>query len=355
MVKTRKSDHILEITYSCVRWFLVVASCYLYLGYYHKTAQDFQIFSKLFAVAILYMGITEFALHRSPINSGFYRFMTRFGVVMDYFAFFAILSLTGGTHSYLYPIGYLVILHASLYWSFRGAMVATGMIILGYLLVAMGIDGGIKAEDYPRHVMNVSFLLMIGVIGGIIVARERKHFVEKGIFENLAMQDYLTGLYNHRSFQEHMREVIVSKRPMVLAMGDIDYFKKINDDYGHQAGDSVLRMIGDLMDTLIPSGEGRAFRYGGEEFAIILYTNDQARVTDLLGTFMEKLRMHTFYHGEETFRVTMSFGAVIRDQGQRKSELVAAADELLYRAKDQGKDCLVWAVSERMKDYIWHV
>ncbi|WNR44472.1 GGDEF domain-containing protein [Paenibacillus roseipurpureus] len=343
MVKTRKSDHILEITYSCVRWFLVVATSYLFLNYYHKTAEDLKLFCSMFVGAILYMGLTEFALHRFPMNSFFYRFMTRFGVVMDYFAFLSILGLTGGTHSYLYPIGFLVILHASLYWSFRGAMVATGMIILGYLFIGYWIDGGITAEDYPRHFMNVSFLLMIGVIGGIIVARERKHFVEKGIFENLAKQDYLTGLYNHRSFQEHMREIIISRRPMALAMGDIDYFKKINDEHGHQAGDAVLRMIGDIMDTLIPSAEGRAFRYGGEEFAIIFYTNDQARVTQLLQLLMEKLRMQTFYNGEETFRVTMSFGAVIRDQGQRKSELVAAADELLYQAKDQGKDRLLWA------------
>ena len=112
MVKTRKSDHILEIAYSCVRWFLVVASSYLYLNYYHSNSQDLTVFVILFAFAIIYMGSTEIALHLTPIASGFYQFMTRLGVIMEYFSFLAIISLTDGTHSPLYPIAYLVILHA---------------------------------------------------------------------------------------------------------------------------------------------------------------------------------------------------------------------------------------------------
>ena len=348
-MKTRKSDHIIEIAYSCVRWFLVIASSYLYLNYYHSTSQDLTVFFSMLAFAIMYMGTMEIALHRTPITSGFYRCMTRLGVILDYFSFLAIISLTDGTHSPLFPIAYLVILHASLYWSFRGAMVATGMIIIGYSFVVVLVDGGFLIDDLPRHVFNFAFLLMIGVIGGIIVARERKHFVEKGIFENLAKQDYLTGLYNHRSFQEQMREAIAGKQPIALIMGDIDYFKQINDRYGHQAGDTVLREIGSLLETTIPSTQGRAFRYGGEEFAIILYTNNQQKATELFYLFMDKLRAKVFEHGKDAFQVTMSFGAVLRDQGQGKSKLVAAADELLYEAKTHGKNQLLWGRVEGME------
>lgn len=348
MVKTRKSDHILEIAYSCVRWFLVVASTFLYLNYYYSASKDLTIFLSLLAVAIIYMGTTEIALHFTPIASSFYRFMTRLGVIMDYFSFLVIISLTDGTHSLLFPIAYLVILHASLYWSFSGAMVATGMIIIGYFFVVELVDGGFLIDDLPRHLFNLAFLLMIGVIGGIIVARERKHFVEKGILENLAKQDYLTGLYNHRSFQEQMREAIASKQPITLMMGDIDCFKQINDRYGHQAGDMVLREIGRLLDTSIPSTQSRAFRYGGEEFAIILYTNNQQKAMELFQLFMDNLRAKVFEHGKDAFQVTMSFGAARRDQGQRRSELVAAADELLYEAKTHGKNQLLWSRVEGM-------
>lgn len=337
---------MLEIAYSCVRWFLVIASSYLFLNYYYRTSQDLKIFFTLLIPAVMYMGITEIALHRAPISSAFYRYMTRCSVILDYFSFIAVISLTGGTQSLLLPIGYLLLLHASMYWSFRGAMVATGMVILGYYFVQILVNDGFVAEDAPRHLFNFAFLLMIGVIGGIIVARERKHFVEKGILENLAKQDYLTGLYNHRSFQEHMRQVIAGRQPLTLVMGDIDYFKTINDRYGHQAGDAVLRWIGSLLNTSIPETKGRAFRYGGEEFAIILYTDDQQKVSDWLEAIMDKLREHVFEYGKDAFQVTMSFGATVRDRGQGKSELVASADELLYGAKKQGRNRFLWQFPE---------
>jgi diguanylate cyclase len=349
MVKIRKSDHILEIAYSCVRWFLLIATTYLYLNYYYSNSQSLTLFLSMLVVAILYMATTEVALHLTPIASGFYRRVTRLGVIMDYFSFIVIIALTDGTHSPLLPIAYLVILHASLYWSFRGSMVATGMIIVGYCFIVEVVDGGFLIDDLPRHFFNFVFLLMFGFIGGIIVARERKHFVEKGIFENLAKQDYLTGLYNHRSFQEQMREAIAGKQPITLLMGDIDYFKQINDRYGHQAGDTVLREIGSLLETSIPSTQGRAFRYGGEEFAIIFYTDSQQKATELYHVFLDRLRAKVFEHGKDAFQVTMSFGAACRERGQGKSELVAAADELLYEAKTHGKNQLLWARAEGMK------
>ncbi|GFZ84710.1 hypothetical protein GCM10008018_33380 [Paenibacillus marchantiophytorum] len=342
MFATRKSDHVLETAYSCVRWFLVPTSTLLFFKYYYHTTLDLILYFTLFIFAIAYMTGTEIALHRSPVDSMFYRYMTRIGVVMDYLTFLAVVSLTGGTHSPLYPIAYLVLLHASLYWSLIGAMVATCMVIIGYIGIVLTIDGGFTLGEMPRHLFNFAFLIMIGVIGGIIVSRERKHFVEKDIFENLAKKDYLTGLYNHRSFQEHIRETMVKQQRFALVMGDIDYFKKVNDQYGHQVGDAVLRSIGTLLDSMISSAYGRVFRYGGEEFAIILYTQDQHIASDLLRQFMDKLRELEFGTEQEKFHITMSLGATIRDKEQWTTELVATADSLLYAAKEQGRDRIVW-------------
>ncbi|NQX67859.1 GGDEF domain-containing protein [Paenibacillus alba] len=317
-------------------------STLLFLNYYHRTTTDLIIFVVLFVLAVTYMAVTEIAIHRSPVDSVFYRYVTRIGVFMDYTAFLAIISLTGGTNSPLYPIAYLVLLHASLYWSLVGAIVAVIMVIIGYIGVVLWVDGGFMQQEMPRHLFNFAFLIMIGVIGGIIVARERKHFVEKGIFENLAKKDYLTGLYNHRSFQEQIRETIVQKKHFCLVMGDIDYFKKINDQYGHQVGDAVLRAIGTLLNSVISANQGSAFRYGGEEFALILYTQDQQEATEILRQFMDKLSMLEFGADIAKFPITMSFGATIRNKEQRTTELVAAADSLLYAAKEQGRDRLIW-------------
>ncbi|NEW07473.1 GGDEF domain-containing protein [Paenibacillus sp. SYP-B3998] len=338
----RKSDHIMEIAYSYVRWFFVPTSTLLFMKYYHHTEQDLILFSLLFCFAVGYMGLTEFALQRSHVHSAFYRNMTKIGVVFDYMAFLLLISLTGGSQSPMYPIAYLVILHASLYWSFIGAMVATFMVICGYMGVVLTVDGGFLEDQLPRHLLNCVFLIMVGVIGGIIVARERKHFVEKGIFENLAKTDYLTGLSNHRSFQEQIKETIVQRNYFILVMADIDYFKSINDRYGHQAGDAVLREIGILLEVMLPKTLGSAFRYGGEEFAIILYTQDQQPASELLQQFSQKLYALEFGSAEEQFRVTMSFGAAIRGEDQHADELVAKVDALLYEAKGQGRNRVVW-------------
>ncbi|MNY57890.1 Phytochrome-like protein cph2 [compost metagenome] len=101
-----------------------------------------------------------------------------------------------------------------------------------------------------------------------------------------------------------------------------------------------------MLQATIPPTQGRAFRYGGEEFAIIFYTDSQEKATELFQQFVDELRTWVFEHGKDAFQVTMSFGAAIRVQGQDKSELVAAADEQLYVAKSSGKNQLKWGHSE---------
>ncbi|MFP3339301.1 GGDEF domain-containing protein, partial [Micrococcus sp. SIMBA_131] len=87
--------------------------------------------------------------------------------------------------------------------------------------------------------------------------------------EDIARKDFLTELYNHRSFQEDLRYCAEEGNPVLVVLSDIDYFKAVNDQFGHMVGDHVLRKIGDIFKKQIGTS-GRAYRYGGEELAILL-------------------------------------------------------------------------------------
>lgn len=336
------SDFKLEIIFSLLRWFFVVASTIIFLQYYNESTGKLSEFFILLFFGIVYMGVTEVALHRTSVHPKFYYYMTKGGVVFDYFALLFLISLTGGTSSPLLPISYLLILHASVYWGLKGAIVTALFVEVGYSVVIVFVDGGFTAEFVPFHVMNYIFILMVSILGGFIVARERKHLYEKSFYENMAKKDYLTGLFNHRSFQDQLKEIIRSKECFILVMADIDLFKSINDHYGHIAGDKVLKEIGSLLENCIPMSKGCSYRYGGEEFAILLYTEDQKQANDLLQQFREQLMKIHFEAKYEDLKVTMSFGAVV-NRFDQPAELVAKADSLLYAAKAQGRNRILWS------------
>ena len=162
--------------------------------------------------------------------------------------------------------------------------------------------------------------------------------------EGIANLDGLTGIYNHRYFQEFLDKEISRtlrlENQLSLILTDIDNFKKFNDFYGHQAGDYVLKEVASLCSELIREYDLVA-RYGGEEFVFVLPETGE---TDAL-TVAEKLRsaieQHPFSYDGDDYRVTSSFGvAVFEGKGKsiKKSELIERADKAMYAAKKKGRN-----------------
>jgi diguanylate cyclase (GGDEF)-like protein len=166
-----------------------------------------------------------------------------------------------------------------------------------------------------------------------------------------AVTDELTGLFNHRRFQEVMAvEVERAKRfdqTLGLIMLDIDDFKSVNDGYGHQAGDEVLRRVAaTLRDQQRPYDT--AARYGGEEFALILPGVRASRAGDLLERVRRvvaampiRLQGHPY-----PVSVTVSIGvASFPEDGATALEILACADRRLYEAKAKGRDRVIGPAS----------
>jgi diguanylate cyclase (GGDEF)-like protein len=162
----------------------------------------------------------------------------------------------------------------------------------------------------------------------------------------LAITDGLTGLYNHRHLHERLsKEVARSTRshlPLSMLMIDVDLFKRYNDLHGHPAGDAVLRQVAQIL------AEGRRVndavaRYGGEEFAVLLIDTPRTAALGVAEQLRAKVAAHDFAHGGDLpdQRLTISIGvATCPDDAATPAELVQAADDALYAAKDAGRDAV---------------
>jgi diguanylate cyclase (GGDEF)-like protein len=160
--------------------------------------------------------------------------------------------------------------------------------------------------------------------------------------ESMATTDGLTGLANHRTFQQRLDEAIArarrSKKKFTLLLTDIDHFKSVNDTYGHPVGDEVLRKVAatfeaNLRETDIPA------RYGGEEFAIILEDTDVEGADVIANRLRTELKKLVFQTDQGPFSRTMSIGmAEWPTDATDKQELIDLTDQALYHSKENGRD-----------------
>jgi len=156
-----------------------------------------------------------------------------------------------------------------------------------------------------------------------------------------ALQDKLTGMNNRAAFDNSLaREVDLAQRqhaPLSLVILDIDHFKSVNDTYGHSAGDLALRTLAESINKTLRRSD-IAFRYGGEEFAIILSNTDKAAahyVAERIRTAVSQLRCNDDTH---SFGITISLGVTELQQGEQATSLFDRADQALYQAKHAGRN-----------------
>ncbi|WP_353683698.1 diguanylate cyclase [Thermodesulfovibrio sp. 3907-1M] len=167
-------------------------------------------------------------------------------------------------------------------------------------------------------------------------------------FNSLLTKDPLTGAYQRGFLLEKMHEEIqwcnLYKEPLTLAMFDIDFFKKVNDTYGHQTGDKVLIELIHLAHNSMPE---RALigRYGGEEFCILLPGTDENTAREILESFREKVEKNDFYTFKgERIKNTISIGftTYYGEEGYSIDEIIQKADIALYKAKQSGRNRVIF-------------
>lgn len=160
--------------------------------------------------------------------------------------------------------------------------------------------------------------------------------------EEMATTDGLTGLVNHRTFQEKLTEYLArAKRydkKVAVILSDIDHFKLVNDTYGHPMGDEVLRQVSKVLKKDVRDVDLVA-RYGGEEFIIIIEETTKEEVYVLANRIREEVKSLKFMSNQTEFNVTISMGfAIFPDSAENKQKIIDFSDKSLYYSKENGRD-----------------
>jgi len=181
-----------------------------------------------------------------------------------------------------------------------------------------------------------TFLLLLGVLA----LRGREDSRLRNELGRLSTTDDLTGLANRRAFRSRLASELArsarTQRPLCLLMLDLDHFKRVNDTFGHGAGDVVLATMGELLSSSMHrSGIDVAARVGGEEFAVILPETDEEG-----GTFAaERLRIEVMSRAADIL-TTVSVGVAASHGGDDPDSLLRTVDRALYTAKALGRNCV---------------
>lgn len=236
-----------------------------------------------------------------------------------------------GDKTYLLNFYILPVLFGAYYYDIFGG--------IGFVLISTGLSlffmhkAGNPIADTPMITQIVIFAI-VGIVAGIF---QRENNRLNNYLLRASLTDRLTGLYNYGYFTKRVREEIARadryKHPLSLIMIDIDHFKQYNDTYGHQKGNQVLVTLSRIFTENMRQSDV-AFRYGGEEFCIILpETGEDAR------QLAERLRQKV---GTEEFpgnvKITISVGVSYHPCPDESIGLVERADKALYEAKERGRN-----------------
>ena len=238
-------------------------------------------------------------------------------------------------------------------------------------LAALLLGGGILFFRFPRHpsAIDGGFLwaliaAMVPLAAGVSGDALTLWFATSGLIltvsliessHRMAYRDELTGLPSRRALNEELLKV---GRTYTIAMVDIDHFKKVNDTYGHDVGDQVLKMVAAQIEEV--SGDGDPYRFGGEEFTIFFPNKSAREALPHLEELRHAIEKSAFIlrdadrppekpeepikeGGEgERLQVTASIGVAERNNfNPTPAAVLKAADKALYRAKEQGRNCVV--------------
>ncbi|CAN7488304.1 GGDEF domain-containing protein [Pseudomonas sp. LjRoot71] len=217
------------------------------------------------------------------------------------------------------------------------ALIATILVLISLVTYGQLNPNAVFESDYQM----VSFLvtsMMASTLSFIFAYRTNN---QRDQLQQLAIHDPLTGARNRRAMNEELKIAASTYRRHgntygVLIM-DLDHFKRINDNYGHQAGDQVLVDFVELIKSSSRK-EDRLFRFGGEEFLLLLPNTERAGLLAAAQHLQQQITQHLRGPGGA---VTMSVGGAILRRDEHWEDMLQRADQRLYRAKSAGRNCII--------------
>ncbi len=223
----------------------------------------------------------------------------------------------------------LVLMAVSIIWKrYSKSLITDVGLIKSYLHTIT--DGNLAVTMDERIVQREDEIGEIGI------------YAEKmcGALKSMVELDPLTQLYNRRTSATMLQNLVEEGKEFTVAMGDIDFFKGINDNYGHACGDYILKGISALIQENVREC-GFASRWGGEEF-LLIYELEPEKAKEKVEVLLEAIRNKSFAYEEEPIRVTMTIGVKERDCTLTYEKAIQIADDNLYKGKKNGRNQIVY-------------
>ena len=243
-----------------------------------------------------------------------------------------------------------VVINDSSYFGFYMPVKNTDQHVVGMLFM------GRPRADVMNYIMHNIYLVSLSIVTIMIIAiivsyyyskktifalNTTKHFL--GAVAN--GKDPLTGLHNRHSCDVVLASLIQRVKQkntsFAVAMGDVDFFKYVNDTYGHQAGDETLRQLAKVISTHMEH-LGFVFRWGGEEFVLIYEDMDRYQAFKHLEILQEQIDQESIYWKDDKVKITMTFGLADSNEYNDLDELINLIDDNLYRGKKEGRNRIVF-------------
>jgi len=216
-----------------------------------------------------------------------------------------------------------------------------GFVLSFLLIVIQCIIFAVKAEWSLYSAINLTLNMLLCYISIWAVAHvfeaTRAEFSKR--LESLAMLDPLTNIGNRLAMNYYFATQLYDKSKLYTLLIDLDYFKNVNDKFGHEVGDKVLVEVANRLQSLL--NEGRVFRIGGEEFALFITSKNNIQAHEIAQNIRHSLASEPINIADKEITLTASIGAANYQRGQTLDETIKAADELLYQAKNNGRNQVV--------------
>lgn len=277
-----------------------------------------------------------------------------------------------------------ILVYDTIYFSYYIPLINSDGTVAGMLFVGKPtaeVDASVRASIYPLVIADIIFMIVVSIIIFLYTRRFTSALLQiRGFLKeisvgnlnaslpgevlrrsdelseialsaqnmqrslrNLVERDALTNLANRRSGDQRLKQLMKSAAAdgtsFCVALGDIDNFKRVNDTYGHDCGDLVLKQVAEIFRRRM-RGNGFAARWGGEEFLLIFENMDLTRAKVLLKEILDDIRSAECKYDNVSVCVTMTFG-LIQGSTENVTELLRNVDDRLYRGKNSGKNQVV--------------
>ncbi|MBU2240126.1 MAG: GGDEF domain-containing protein, partial [Gammaproteobacteria bacterium] len=202
-------------------------------------------------------------------------------------------------------------------------------------------DGSLHEMEFNKAVFTKSNGQALGQVGVMLDVTERNQLIRQ--LDKATRTDPLTGTSNRREFNliihDEFNKRKHSEQTLSLMTLDVDFFKKINDRFGHGGGDQALQLIANWLQSQLRSSD-TLFRVGGEEFYILMRDTDIQNALKTAERLCKGMATHTFLINQQSVHITLSAGVIELDPTTDLESALDMVDKALYEAKSDGRNCV---------------